>query len=321
MVVLDGQRREAHAVAGRGRRAPRPRATHAWSRHDAGRIGGSQARPARRLDPRVQRRGLIWHREAPGSFTPVAGWGAEPAVAFACRARVAHGFARPPELASMQTSQNGGEPGRGAFSATTRAPPNRVCVPHRAIGATPWAFSRLNGTISSVRSTPGSCSATLSPPAAPDQFYNVTTVFPPALSATGRKTWYVQTGGVPGWHTFTGPSDTNPSSDCAPRPRVLLRAARGLSQPGDAFDQQWYDAGAPSVELPDDASATLPMNFQHTLELALQRHDLHAGGQPSERHHAVEGLTRRRRGATRTPGSVSTSARPVGLRATRAAVP
>jgi hypothetical protein len=133
-----------------------------------------------------------------------------------------------------------------------------------AIGATPWAFSRLNGTISSVREAGGSCSATLSPPSTPDQYYNTTTVFPPALSGSGRKTWYVQTGGVPGWHTFTASSDANPSSDCAPDRVYFFEPPQALSQQGDAFDQQWYDAWAPSIELPDDPSATLPVNFQHT---------------------------------------------------------
>ena len=134
-----------------------------------------------------------------------------------------------------------------------------------AVGATPWAFSRLNGTISSVRNaTPGSCAATLSPPAAPDQYYNMTTVFPPALTGTAPKMWYVQTGGVPSWHTFTVSSDTNPSSDCAPDRVYFFEPPEALSQPGDAFDQQWYDAWAPSVDVPDNSSATLPVNFTHT---------------------------------------------------------
>jgi hypothetical protein len=133
-----------------------------------------------------------------------------------------------------------------------------------AIGATPWAFSRLNGTISSVRDSGGSCSATLSPPAAPDQYYNTTTVFPPALTGTTHKTWYVQTGGVPGWGTFQVSSDTSPTSDCSYYRVFFFEPPQALSQQGDAFTQQWYAAWAPSVELPDAPSATLPVNFQHT---------------------------------------------------------
>jgi hypothetical protein len=133
-----------------------------------------------------------------------------------------------------------------------------------AIGATPWAFSQLNGTISSIRTAGSSCTATLSPPAAPDQYYNMTTVFPPVVTGTGHKTWYVQTGGVPSWHTFTVSSDTNPSSDCAPDRVYFFEPPEALSQPGDALDQQWYDAWAPSVDLPDDSSVTFPVNFTHT---------------------------------------------------------
>ncbi len=133
-----------------------------------------------------------------------------------------------------------------------------------AVGATPWAFSRLNGTLSSDRTAGHSCSATLSPPAAPDQYYNTTTVFPPAVSGVGSKTWYVQTGGVPGWGTFQVSSDTTDGSDCAYYRLFFFEPPEALSQPGDAFDQQWYDAWAPSVDLPDDSSVTLPVNFQHT---------------------------------------------------------
>ncbi len=132
-----------------------------------------------------------------------------------------------------------------------------------AIGATPWAFSRLNGTISSVRNAGPSCSATLRPPAAPDQYYNTTTVFPPALNGT-NKTWYVRTGGVPGWGTFQVSSDTNQASDCSYYRLFFFEPPQALSQQGDAFTQQWYDAWAPSVDLPDDPSVTLPVNFQHT---------------------------------------------------------
>jgi hypothetical protein len=132
-----------------------------------------------------------------------------------------------------------------------------------AIGATSWAFSRLNGAISSVRSAGPSCGATLSPPAAPDQYYNMTTVFPPALNAT-NKTWYVQTGGVPSWATFPVSSDTNQSSDCSYYRLFFFEPPQALGQQGDAFTQQWYDAWAPSVNLPDDPSVTLPVNFQHT---------------------------------------------------------
>ncbi len=134
-----------------------------------------------------------------------------------------------------------------------------------AVGATPWAFSRLNGTINSVRNgTSGSCSATLGPPAAPDQYYNTTTVFPPPLSGTAPKKWYVQTGGVPGWGTFQVSSDTTDGSDCRYYRLFFFEPPEALSQPGDAFDEQWYAAWAPSVDLPDDASVTLPVNFQHT---------------------------------------------------------
>jgi hypothetical protein len=133
-----------------------------------------------------------------------------------------------------------------------------------AVGATPWAFSRLNGTISSVRSAGHSCSATLSPPAAPDQYYNMTTVFPPPLSGTGPKTWHVQTGGVPGWGTFLVSSDTTDGSDCSYYRVFFFEPPQALQQQGDVFTQQWYDAWAPSVDLPDDSSATLPVNFQHT---------------------------------------------------------
>jgi hypothetical protein len=134
-----------------------------------------------------------------------------------------------------------------------------------AVGATPWSFTLLNGTISSrYQSAGGSCSATLSPPAMPDQFYNTTTVFPPPLSGPERRTWYVQTGGVPSWSTFTGSSDPNPSSDCAPDRVYFFEPPEAKSQPGDAFDEQWYAAWAPSVELPDQPSATLPVDFQHT---------------------------------------------------------
>jgi hypothetical protein len=120
--------------------APGPRATRASSRHDAGRSGGSKARPARRPDPRLQRRGLIWHREAPvHSLCGGLGRRAGRRLRTPCKGSR---IARPPEPVSTQASRNGGEPGRGAISATTRAPPTEFAYPTPCMRSSPVSRTR-----------------------------------------------------------------------------------------------------------------------------------------------------------------------------------